>query len=115
MGKPIQGAGRVAVLARLPKIVELIAAGWSVSAVYQKLGSELGISEVQFRRYIARYIVVEEPTPIVVKVGNPLPAPDAPSVNSGQGSARPAPPPKPAPVPVKRIVRIVDPNLEDFK
>ena len=50
-----RGAGRVAFLARLDNIREMVQAGYPVISIYEQYGDGMGISYSQFARYVARY------------------------------------------------------------
>lgn len=48
--------GRVAFLARVSGIREMVEAGYPLLTIYQQHESDIGISYSQFSRYVARYI-----------------------------------------------------------
>jgi Family of unknown function (DUF5338) len=54
--KRIKGIGRVAFISHLAEITADLDAGWPVKAVYQKQAGNLGISYVQFTRYVGRIV-----------------------------------------------------------
>jgi hypothetical protein len=54
--KRYKGEGRVAFLACLPSIREMIQAGWPLQAVYDRHEERLEIQYMQFHRYVAQFI-----------------------------------------------------------
>ena len=54
--KRMKGIGRVAFMAQLADITADLDAGWPVKAVYQKWAGNLGMSYVQFTRYVDRIV-----------------------------------------------------------
>ncbi len=54
--KRIKGIGRVAFIAHLADITADLDAGWPVKAVYQRQAGNLGISYVQYTRYVGRIV-----------------------------------------------------------
>lgn len=55
-----RGAGRIAFLARVDDMKELMKAGYPMLAIYEGYQSELKISYSQFARYVSRYIKRQE-------------------------------------------------------
>lgn len=58
-GKPSKkhkGVGRVSFLAHLQPIKKMVEEGWPYTAIYEKYQDQLGMSYIQFTRYIGQYI-----------------------------------------------------------
>jgi hypothetical protein len=52
----VKGIGRVAFIANLDEITAELDAGWPIKAVYDKRADRLGLSYVQFTRYVDQIV-----------------------------------------------------------
>jgi hypothetical protein len=97
----LNGAGRVAFLARLDEFRGLIQAGWPVTVVYENHGGDnTGLSYSQFARYVGKYIRkptkrgAQQPT---IPHEMTIPVAPAPEQMQSGTSTVPAPASKPRP------------------
>src|ERR1700728_4837320 len=96
--KRMKGIGRVAFMAQLADITADLDAGWPVKAVYQKWAGNLGMSYVQFTRYVDRIVRQGDrsraPARGATPPAPPLPDPVSPIDSRGTLHAghQPAPP-----------------------
>ena len=103
-GKKHRGAGRVAFLARIEEIKQMVSEGHPLLSIYEKHQAELGTSYSQFARYVAKYVrstptnehPVQPPSsPAPVRQQAPAVAPQQSAASAAGDAPAPARPDRP--------------------